>query len=71
MADLSRGLAVWTKGCPTLKPPLSPKPYASDMAFNVTNEAIQLHGGYGYVNEYPVEKLLRDVKLNQIYEGTI
>ncbi len=46
------------------------KTYASDVAFSAANEAIQIHGGYGYVNEYPVEKLLRDVKLNQIYEGT-
>jgi acyl-CoA dehydrogenase len=46
------------------------KCYASDIAFRAANEAIQLHGGYGYMNEYPVEKLLRDVKLNQIYEGT-
>ena len=46
------------------------KAYASDMAFQAANEAIQVHGGYGYVEEYPVEKLLRDVKLNQIYEGT-
>jgi len=46
------------------------KCYASDMAFKAANEAIHVHGGYGYVNEYPVEKLLRDVKLNQIYEGT-
>ncbi|GAA5502176.1 Acryloyl-CoA reductase (NADH) [Deinococcus xinjiangensis] len=46
------------------------KAYCSEMAFNAANEAIQVHGGYGYVGEYPVEKLLRDVKLNQIYEGT-
>jgi acyl-CoA dehydrogenase len=46
------------------------KAYASEVAFDAANEAIQIHGGYGYVNEYPVEKLLRDVKLNQIYEGT-
>lgn len=46
------------------------KAYASDTAFNAANEAIQIHGGYGYVGEYPVEKLLRDAKLNQIYEGT-
>lgn len=46
------------------------KAYASEMAFDAANEAIQIHGGYGYVGEYPVEKLLRDVKLNQIYEGT-
>ena len=46
------------------------KAYASEVAFNAANEAIQVFGGYGYVGEYPVEKLLRDVKLNMIYEGT-
>ena len=46
------------------------KAYASDMAFRATSEAINIHGGYGYVREYPVEKLMRDVKLNQIFEGT-
>jgi acyl-CoA dehydrogenase len=46
------------------------KAYASEAAFDAANEAIQIHGGYGYVSEYPVEKLLRDAKLNQIYEGT-
>ena len=46
------------------------KAYASDVAFDAANEAIQVHGGFGYIGEYPVEKLLRDVKLNQIYEGT-
>jgi len=46
------------------------KCYASDTAFRAADEAINVHGGYGYVDEYPVAKLLRDVKLNQIYEGT-
>lgn len=46
------------------------KAYCSEMAFNAATEAIQVHGGYGYVGEYPVEKLLRDSKLNMIYEGT-
>ncbi len=46
------------------------KAYCSEMAFSAANEAIQVHGGYGYVGEYPVEKLLRDVRLNMIYEGT-
>ncbi|MER3555538.1 MAG: acyl-CoA dehydrogenase [Meiothermus sp.] len=46
------------------------KAYASEIAFEAANEAIQIHGGFGYMHEYPVEKLLRDVKLNQIYEGT-
>jgi alkylation response protein AidB-like acyl-CoA dehydrogenase len=46
------------------------KLYASDVAMNVTVEAIQVHGGYGYVKEYHVERLMRDAKITQIYEGT-
>jgi acyl-CoA dehydrogenase len=46
------------------------KCYASDTAFRAADEAVNVHGGYGYVDEYPVAKLMRDVKLNQIYEGT-
>jgi acyl-CoA dehydrogenase len=46
------------------------KAFASDIAFAAANEAIQIHGGYGYMRDYPVEKLLRDAKLFQIYEGT-
>ncbi len=46
------------------------KAYASDAAFDAAQEAINVFGGYGYMDEYPVEKLMRDVKLNQIYEGT-
>jgi alkylation response protein AidB-like acyl-CoA dehydrogenase len=46
------------------------KLFASDNAMKVTVEAIQVLGGYGYVNEYPVERMLRDAKITQIYEGT-
>lgn len=46
------------------------KLYASEVAMNVTIEAIQVHGGYGYVKEYHVERLMRDAKITQIYEGT-
>ena len=46
------------------------KCFASDIAMEVCNEAIQVFGGYGYMREYPVEKLLRDAKLTQIYEGS-
>ncbi|MCI4341027.1 MAG: acyl-CoA dehydrogenase family protein [Thermoplasmata archaeon] len=46
------------------------KTYASEAAFQVADDAIQIHGGYGYMKEYPVEKLLRDAKLTQIYEGS-
>ena len=45
------------------------KCFASDTAFAVADQAIQIFGGYGYMKEYPVEKLLRDAKLTQIYEG--
>jgi alkylation response protein AidB-like acyl-CoA dehydrogenase len=43
---------------------------ASDTAMAVTTEAVQVLGGYGYVNEYPVERMMRDAKITQIYEGT-
>ncbi len=46
------------------------KVFASDMAMKVTNDAIQIFGGYGYMKEYPVEKMMRDAKITQIYEGT-
>ena len=46
------------------------KRFASDMAMKVTTDAVQIFGGYGYIKEYPVEKLMRDAKLFQIYEGT-
>ena len=43
---------------------------ASDTAMKVTTDAVQVLGGYGYVNEYPVERMMRDAKITQIYEGT-
>jgi alkylation response protein AidB-like acyl-CoA dehydrogenase len=46
------------------------KLYASEIAQSVTNEAVQIHGGYGYVKEFHVERLMRDAKITQIYEGT-
>jgi alkylation response protein AidB-like acyl-CoA dehydrogenase len=46
------------------------KLYASEIAQRVTNEAVQIHGGYGYVKEYHVERMMRDAKITQIYEGT-
>jgi len=46
------------------------KLFCSDVAMNVTVEAVQVLGGYGYVKEYPVERMLRDAKITQIYEGT-
>ena len=46
------------------------KQYAADIAMEVTTEAVQIHGGYGYVKEYHVERFMREAKLTQIYEGT-
>jgi alkylation response protein AidB-like acyl-CoA dehydrogenase len=46
------------------------KCFASDTAMQVTTDAVQLLGGYGYVNDYPVERMMRDAKITQIYEGT-
>ena len=46
------------------------KCYASDVAMSVTTDAVQILGGYGYMKEYPVEKMMRDAKITQIYEGT-
>jgi len=46
------------------------KRFATDRAFEVCNKALQLHGGYGYIREYPLERHLRDVRVHQILEGT-
>lgn len=46
------------------------KVFASDVAMRVTTDAVQVLGGYGYMKEYPVEKMMRDAKITQIYEGT-
>jgi RNA polymerase sigma factor (sigma-70 family) len=46
------------------------KRFGADMAMEVATDAVQIFGGYGYTKEYPVEKIMRDVKLVQIYEGT-
>ncbi|HOK87657.1 MAG TPA: acyl-CoA dehydrogenase [Fervidobacterium sp.] len=46
------------------------KKYASDVAMKVTTQAVQIFGGYGYTKDYPVERMMRDAKITQIYEGT-
>lgn len=46
------------------------KRFATDAGFSVCNEALQLHGGYGYIKEYPIERYLRDLRVHQILEGT-
>ena len=46
------------------------KRLATDMCFNICNQALQLHGGYGYIREYPIERFFRDLRVHQILEGT-
>ena len=46
------------------------KLYCTDVAMEVTTDAVQILGGYGYMQEYPVERMMRDAKITQIYEGT-
>jgi butyryl-CoA dehydrogenase len=46
------------------------KCYAGDVAMEVTTDAVQVFGGYGYMRDYPIEKYMRDAKITQIYEGT-
>lgn len=46
------------------------KLYAAEMAMDVTTKAVQLHGGYGYIREYDIERMMRDAKITEIYEGT-
>ena len=64
--------AAWLKdqGLPYGTASAMAKQYAADIAMEVTTEAVQIHGGYGYVREYHVERLMREAKLTQIYEGT-
>src|SRR5699024_9861426 len=44
--------------------------FATDAGFDICNEALQLHGGYGYIKEYPLERMVRDTRVHQILEGT-
>jgi butyryl-CoA dehydrogenase len=57
-------------GLPCLKEAAMAKLFASEMAEKVCSDAIQVHGGYGYVSDFPVERIYRDVRVCQIYEGT-
>ena len=64
--------AAWLKdnGKPNTKESAIAKCYTGDIAMEVTTDAVQILGGYGYMKDYPVEKYMRDAKLHQIYEGT-
>jgi alkylation response protein AidB-like acyl-CoA dehydrogenase len=62
--------ALRDSGKPCLKEAAMAKLFASEMAERVCSDAIQVHGGYGYVADFPVERIYRDVRVCQIYEGT-
>jgi len=62
--------ALKDAGQPCLKEASMAKLFASEMAERVASDAIQIHGGYGYLQDYPVERIYRDVRVCQIYEGT-
>jgi len=64
--------AAWNKdqGLPYAKEAAMAKLFASETAMSVTTKAVQLHGGYGYTRDYPVERMMRDAKITEIYEGT-
>jgi len=64
--------AAWLKdkGAPFTKEAAMAKLYAGEVSSFVTNKALQIHGGYGYCKDYPVERYLRDAKITEIYEGT-
>ncbi len=61
---------LWDRGQPSAKASSIAKAYATDIAMEVTTDAVQIFGGYGYTREFMVEKYMRDAKLMQIYEGT-
>jgi butyryl-CoA dehydrogenase len=65
-----RAAALKDRGAPYGKEASMAKLYASEMAMRVTPKAIQVHGGYGYLKDFPVERYFRDAKITEIYEGT-
>jgi alkylation response protein AidB-like acyl-CoA dehydrogenase len=68
---VSKALALCDAGDPRMPYfSASAKCFASDAAMEITTDAVQILGGYGYVREYPVERMMRDAKITQIYEGT-
>ncbi|MFP4623407.1 MAG: acyl-CoA dehydrogenase family protein [Gemmatimonadota bacterium] len=76
LADMATGVAAarslleWAAGQEGTGAPSMAKLFCSETAMAVTTEAVQIFGGYGYMRDYPVEKLMRDAKATEIYEGT-
>ncbi|XVH31123.1 acyl-CoA dehydrogenase [Haloferacaceae archaeon DSL9] len=67
---MHRAADLKIRGEPYIKEAAQAKLHASEISREVANEAIQIHGGYGYTTDFPVERYYRDAKLNEIYEGT-
>jgi len=65
-----RAATLKEKGVPFSREASMSKLFASEAAVRICNEAVQIHGGYGYIREFPVERYLRDVRVTTIYEGT-
>jgi len=65
-----RAAYLESNGLPFSKEAAMAKLFASETAMEVTTKAVQIFGGYGYSREYPVERMMRDAKITEIYEGT-
>jgi alkylation response protein AidB-like acyl-CoA dehydrogenase len=65
-----RAASMRDQGLPSTKESAMAKLFASEAAMHVTTQALQLHGGSGYFKESPIERLFRDAKVTEIYEGT-
>jgi butyryl-CoA dehydrogenase len=65
-----RAAFLKNQGLPYLKEAAMAKLFAAETAMSVTTRAVQIHGGYGYIKDYPVERYFRDAKITEIYEGT-
>ena len=65
-----RAAFLKNQGLPYLKEAAMAKLFAAETAMSVTTKAVQIHGGYGYIKDYPVERYFRDAKITEIYEGT-
>jgi len=61
---------LYQAGLPSSKEASMAKLFASEIAEKVCSDSLQIHGGYGYISDFPVERYLRDVRVTKIYEGT-
>ena len=69
-ADAARGRVLKEQGKPFTREASMAKLFASEMANRACDKAVQIHGGYGYIDEFPVERYFRDARVQTIYEGT-